>query len=133
MPKISEMTLQGYRGFRDTHLTLQPLTVDIAYHYGVRLGANPYLVLHLTTNYPSHGFVIDFKEVNDLFSNARVYNDVEKFAEPQIQHMLEQSVGYECIRYPYDESIVILLDISKQDEQYAHNDHDESNGDEVTS
>lgn len=50
---------------------------DIALQYGIRLGMAQHMVQHLIHGYPSHGFVIDYREAKQIFSNVRLASPVE--------------------------------------------------------
>jgi len=52
-------------------------SIDIALHYGVRLGADQRLVQHLITGYPSHTFVIDCEEAEQIFPSVRMMDPFE--------------------------------------------------------
>jgi hypothetical protein len=52
-------------------------SLDIAIHYGIRLGATEDIVRHLTMDYPCHSFVIDYDEACRLFKDVRVPEEFE--------------------------------------------------------
>lgn len=57
-------------------------SVDIALEYGKRLGRNnlkPESLNHLVANYPSHSFVIDYEEAEELFYNVRKPTTEEEY------------------------------------------------------
>ena len=85
--------------------------LDIAYNYGVRLGANPYTLQRLIHRYPSHSFVIDYEEANDLLDNVRSPSDLDLTVESQIRSILIQHENSDYLANPPSEkSILIVLD-----------------------
>lgn len=62
--------------------------MDIADAYGSRITENHDLIIKLITEYPSHSFVIDYKEAKELFSNVRLTDDDEKIFERVIIKMV---------------------------------------------
>lgn len=81
---------------------IDPLTVgemqrslDVAVHYGIRLGADEHIVQHLAKNYPSHSFVIDSEEAQGLFNNVRAPNIAEQVLIKHIEHVLTQEFKFE--------------------------------------
>ncbi len=52
-------------------------SVTVAQEYGIRLGATRDCVQRLIRDYPSHSFVIDFREARHLFSDVRQPKDYE--------------------------------------------------------
>ena len=52
--------------------------LNMAIDYGKRLTDNEGMLFSLISNYPSHGFVIDYKEVKELFKNVREPDDIEQ-------------------------------------------------------
>jgi uncharacterized protein YihD (DUF1040 family) len=55
--------------------------VQIANEYGKRLSDKHDVIPKLITNYPSHGFVIDFIEAEQIFGNVRWANENELIIE----------------------------------------------------
>jgi len=55
--------------------------INIAQEYGGRLCSDEDLVAQLITNYPSHGFVIDYQEAKNIFRNVRWIDDDEMILE----------------------------------------------------
>lgn len=75
---------------------------QIAYDYGMRLGANPKTVQQLVGNYSSHSFVIDVQEAMALFPAVRYPEFIEYELEDALRewHRIEHRT--DCIRYPYN-------------------------------
>jgi hypothetical protein len=90
-------------------------SMDIAIHYGRRLGADMATVVHLVAQYPSHSFVIDFEEAYELFPNVRRFEAVEVIAELQVQYILMKSEAQECIRTPHERGIVVVLNMNTEE------------------
>lgn len=55
--------------------------IKIADAYGSRLTTSKDLISKLVTDYPSHGFVIDFAEASELFPNVRKPTELELLLE----------------------------------------------------
>jgi hypothetical protein len=51
--------------------------INMAIEYGKRLNKDEKLLIKLTSDYPSHGFVIDFAEARELFKCVREPDDIE--------------------------------------------------------
>lgn len=69
-------------------------SMDVAIHYGIRLGADEEKVQHLAKNYPSHSFVIDFEEAQGLFNNVRKPNQAEEFLIKQMSFILRKELNF---------------------------------------
>ena len=65
-------------------------SIRIANDYGTRLCENDNLIARLIVAYPSHGFVIDYQEASELFTNVRWVNDDESIIE-QYLHKIVRS------------------------------------------
>ena len=90
--------------------------LDIAYNYGVRLGANPYTLQRLIHRYPSHSFVIDYEEASDLLDNVRLPSDLDLALESQIRIVVIQHENTDSLANPpHDRSILILLEEEEND------------------
>ncbi|GAB1540441.1 hypothetical protein NUACC21_31100 [Scytonema sp. NUACC21] len=77
-------------------------SMDVAYEYGIRLNPNlKKTVNKLINDYPSHGFVIDRKEAQELFPVVR---------EPSQSEKILEQILYECIRTPSSEKMIFFLD-----------------------
>ena len=48
------------------------MSIDVALHYWARLGMDIASVKTLIEQYPSHSFVIDYREATELFDNVRL-------------------------------------------------------------
>lgn len=70
-------------------------SMDVAIHYGIRLGAEEVIVRHLAQNYPSHSFVIDFEEAQGLFKNVRLPNIAEHLLIKQMNLILQKEFNFE--------------------------------------
>ena len=53
-------------------------TLNMSYDYGRRLTENNEMLFSLISDYPSHGFVIDYKEAKELFKNVREPDEIEQ-------------------------------------------------------
>lgn len=69
-------------------------SMDIAIHYGIRLGADEKIVQHLAKNYPSHSFVIDFEEAQGLFKNVRLPNEAEELLIKHLDIVLRNELKF---------------------------------------
>ena len=68
--------------------------ISIAKAYGKRIAPeNEDLVTRLIEDYPSHGFVIDYYEAKDIFSNVRQLNENEKTLESVIFHIVRKETN----------------------------------------
>lgn len=102
--------------------------MDIAFEYGHRLGASPYVVHHLIHHYPSHSFVIDFEEATELFPCVRMADELDLAVGGQIQQCLDQQFGQESIRVPHDEGVVVIFAEHKEQGDATDNGHRVSGG-----
>ncbi|WP_288433075.1 hypothetical protein [uncultured Deinococcus sp.] len=75
--------------------------VGVAREYGSRLGVDDEIVEKLITDYPSHGFVIDFEEAKDLLKGVRRPTEFEQEFVQQVQQVMKHSTGHECIKMPF--------------------------------
>lgn len=71
--------------------------VEVAYEYGVRLGARKDSVRRLVEGYPEHGFVIDLKEAATLFPQARPFSELESFLLKESQNLIVEQLGFDWI------------------------------------
>ena len=94
--------------------------INIAYEYGLRLTTNIDLINHLITEYPSHSFVIDFKEAKEIFDNVRWINSDEYFMENSFQ---------ELVRKEKKDCVIFLNDLGGPKEEKVKK---ESNGSDST-
>jgi hypothetical protein len=84
--------------------------INIANEYGTRLNASKEKVHALIHQYPSHSFVIDFKEASALFGNVRPPNEAEQKLEQLLHEGLRDDDGRKCIRQPHSIGIVAYLE-----------------------
>lgn len=120
---------------------------DVAYHYGVRLGRPDSIIRHLIFNYPSHSFVIDFREAKALFGNVRAPSKMEEVVFSTICDITKEQFDHEIhdrltdhedylihveLCFPEDKSIQKNNENHKQD-QVSHNDKDDSIGGQADS
>ena len=80
--------------------------IDVAYHYGVRLGADPEIVVRLIKSYPSHSFVIDFKEAKELLDYVRYPNELEFAMENELRLSAINGIEEEFIRLPHSSGFI---------------------------
>ena len=92
-------------------------SMDIALHYGIRLGANEKVVRHLAGNYPSHSFVIDFEESKDLFNCVRVPNIPEQSLITQVQNVSLKEFNIDPFFSHRKEAILLFIKIKKYEEE----------------
>lgn len=78
--------------------------MEITVAYAKRLGINEHAIGRLTTDYPDHGFVIDFEEVQQFIPNVRRLNDLEQ----DLENALARITEYARIPHP-DTGIVECL------------------------
>lgn len=85
--------------------------IKIAEKYGTRLlrEHSREVISKLIVGYPSHGFVIDFGEAKDLFSNVRWVEDDECILEEHLLHI---------VRNETDTDIIFQLETEKIREEY---------------
>ena len=80
----------------------------IAQKYGEQLGANEESIRKLIYDYPSHAHVIDVDEAKRIFGKQAItkYDELRtpmEMVEKAIQHVMMDTTGEECIRWPHDE------------------------------
>lgn len=74
-----------------TRIGEMQMSLDIALHYGIRLGVKQEIVDHLCKHYPSHGFVIDYEEAHGLLPNVvRLPTEFEDVLVAQIGTVLKK-------------------------------------------
>jgi hypothetical protein len=84
--------------------------VEITRQYGELLQPHRATVVdRLITGYPSHGFVIDFEEAQDLFGCVREPEADESRLEHTLRERLNKNAEVECIRTPHPTGIVECL------------------------
>ena len=94
-------------------------SMNVTYEYGIRL--NPTLsksIGKLVSGYPSHGFVIDRREAQELFRVVR---------EPTKLELILEKILSECARSPASEEMIfsldqLLEDASSNDEELEETD-----------
>lgn len=85
-------------------------SVAITRKYGELLKPhNPALVERLISGYPSHGFVIDFQEAQEIFGCVRELDDDEAQLEQHLRAALLALHQCECVRTPHEAGIVACL------------------------
>lgn len=84
--------------------------IKIAEAYGRRLTDNHELVIKLIVGYPSHGFVIDFEEAKDIFSNVRWVDENESIFEQLLFHLVRKEMENDDIINDLNKSFVNLVD-----------------------
>lgn len=104
--------------------------VDIAFEYGMRLGAKPYTVHHLIHHYPSHAFVIDFDEAHALFPCVREPDILDSLVENQIRKILFDEFGCECVRIPNEDSLAAFLTLPSEEEDETNDNPQQVDGKE---
>jgi len=82
--------------------------VKIAYDYGKRLNADEEIVHKLINDYPSHSFVIDFEEAQDIFKNVRELTEIEEQFKAELVIKLRTQFGDDYSRIPASEEILVL-------------------------
>ena len=105
-------------------------SMKIALYYGIRLGANPEIVKHLTVNYPSHSFVIDYDEACKLFGNVREPKDYENFLKENLKAYFLEQYGIDLTHYPDHDSKKEAIGIIQLEEQKNVNKCTEKNTDQ---
>jgi Serine dehydrogenase proteinase len=84
--------------------------VEITRQYGELLQPNRASVVErLITGYPSHAFVIDFDEAQDLFGCVREPDADESQLERTLRERLSAHHQVECVRVPHPTGIVECL------------------------
>lgn len=92
-------------------------SMDIALHYGIRLGANEKVVQHLARNYPSHSFVIDFEESKDLFNCVREPNIAEKSLITQVNNISLKEFNIDPFFSHHKEPVLLFINIKRYEEE----------------
>ena len=93
--------------------------VNIAFHYGFRLCGDVELVYHLINGYPTHGFVIDFKEALDLFGQevVRLPKLPELALEQQLGLVIVENYGDDLLQSPHYDGFIRYIDLDLDDEE----------------
>ena len=88
-------------------------SIRIANDYGTRLCENDNLIARLIVAYPSHGFVIDYQEASELFTNVRWVNDDESIIEQYL---------HKIVRSQSENNIIDVLEpIEEKDNKIVEN------------
>lgn len=93
--------------------------LDIAIHYGIRLGASEKIVRHLATQYPSHSFVIDRDEASQLFPCLRPPEEFEWLLRNNIKAYSIENYDTDITRFPLQQGVmgtIILEDNNNEDQ-----------------
>lgn len=96
-------------------------SVSVAQEYGLRLGAKPECVQRLIRNYPSHSFVIDFREAKTLFSAVRqpkpdeltLLTILQEFFTEQYKHDFVHEYASDLMLQRFELSLEIIANASK--------------------
>lgn len=86
-------------------------SVEIALDYGTRLGARPEVVQHLTHDYPSHSFVIDFEEASELLGNVRKPTPFEQIIAAQIMSSFKKEFRRNFLSSPCADGLIATVNI----------------------
>lgn len=81
--------------------------IKIASHYGERIvknNADPIAVKKLITDYPSHSFVIDYKEMKELFKSKEVVRPNEKEVKIEEEY-------YRLVRNPSKKPLILFIEL----------------------
>ena len=92
-------------------------SIDIAYQYGVRLGADQATVHNLIMNYPSHSFVIDFQEAADVFENVCFVEEEEFYLEQYLVNTFKENYNSDCVRTPDSTGFIAYLETENKPEE----------------
>lgn len=93
-------------------------SMEVAREYGIRLNpSKEESISKLVSGYPSHGFVIDRKEAQELFKVVR---------EPTEAELILEAVIYEVARSPAPQQIVLNL------EEFLKEDSEQSETEDIT-
>ena len=90
-------------------------SLDIAIHYGIRLGVPEGIVRHLTMNYPCHSFVIDYEEAERLFNNVRTPERFELLLRDHLKGYALENFKIDITRYPGSENFAGMILIEKEE------------------
>lgn len=90
--------------------------MDVAYRYGVLLGAEPATVEHLMRQYPSHTFVIDREEAANWFPRVRRPSALELRLETWLREETIVQTGRDCVRMPHPEGVLVQIEPQQQEE-----------------
>lgn len=95
-------------------------SLDIAIHYGIRLGVTEDIVRHLTMNYPCHSFVIDYDEAKGLFHNVRAPEEFEWTLRNNLKGYALDTYKIDITRYSANNDIAGMILIEKKEEEGEH-------------
>ena len=102
-------------------------SMDIALHYGIRLGANEQVVQHLARNYPSHSFVIDYEESKNLFGCVREPNIAENSLISQVSSVTGKEFDIDPFFTHQKNAILFFINITRfEDKDSANGDKNDS-------
>lgn len=108
-------------------------SMNIAYEYGKRLAKSEDTIRKLTTDYPSHSFVIDFDEAKELLPNVRLANDLENEIDEFLSLACISKYNVNIIHQPEREIIRKLSDMKKkEDNNEPKNDCSQIGSDSIT-
>ena len=91
--------------------------VEIALHYGFRLGVPSNLINHLVTGYPSHGFVIDVEEALDIFPNCEKIGNYNRSILYEIQKIFITEFGSDYTSIPHPEGLFANVNFSIKEQK----------------
>lgn len=95
-------------------------SLDIAIHYGIRLGVSENIVRHLTMDYPCHSFVIDYEEAERLFQNVRIPEEFELLLRNNLKGYALENYKTDITRYPARDDIAGMIQIEKKEQENEH-------------
>jgi hypothetical protein len=92
-------------------------SIDVALHYGIRLGMDSEPLLELIQGFPSHSFVIDFRDAKRLFKSVRRPNDGERFLTNQVLQSSSKEFGGDFLREHLREDVLLRLIITPETQE----------------
>ena len=95
-------------------------SLDIAIHYGIRLGVPESIVRHLTMDYPCHSFVIDYEEAEKLFPNVRVPERFELVLRDNLKGYAIETYKADITRYSTEDDVAGMIQIEKEGKKDEH-------------
>lgn len=87
-------------------------SIDVALHYGLRLGMDPEPLAELIQGFPSHSSVVDFRDAKKLFGAVRWPNDGERFLANQVLQSSSKEFGGDFLREHLREDVLMRLTIN---------------------
>lgn len=82
--------------------------VRVAKDYATRLKADARVINRLVEGYPSHTFVIDFEEAQEIFNDVRLTDLLENRLGTSLAAASFEGTGHDCVTEPYPHGVVVM-------------------------